>query len=190
MKATPYTRSCCKTIRQFYDDFDALPRAVKELLWDGSFQPTMDDLKAAWEIAAADKSLADLIKEINCMKPSKEELKARADAERERKKREKSEARWAKRRPYYETRPIYGQAKLNPKHARLVGLVISEQEAAKMLANRKENADVNLVPMYVCPIIGYERVKMVDTNTIPPEKPEPPQSIIKMMHNAGGRKTS
>jgi hypothetical protein len=190
MNGTPYSRSCCKTVKKFFDDFDMLPIEYKQLLWDGASTPGFDDVKLAWELASADKSLADLIKQVSCMKPTKEEKKAQADRERERLKNERRQNR---KHSYYETRAILGKPQLrtlDPKQARLV-LRVTEEELEKMLVRRREGKDVRVYSEYVRPILGYERVKVeIDPNTIPPEKKEPPQQLIKMMHNAGGKKSS
>lgn len=186
MIPTPFSRSCNKTIRAFYEDFDMLPREFKEMLWNNPTSPDFDDLKAAWELASAETSLKDLINRVNVLKPSKEELARLHRLEKERKKEEIRN----KKRKYYEFRPILGAPRLkdDPKHARFVQRV-SDEEAMRLLARRKENKDVVAYTPYISPIIGYEKVMVViDPNTIPPEKFEKPQHIAKMMHNAGGKK--
>lgn len=187
MKSTPFSKSCNKTVRRFYEDFDMLPYELKEMIWNNPASPDFDDLKAAWELASEKTSLNDLIYRVNVLKPSKEEQKEINRKERQRKKEEQT--RQNRKTHYNEFRAILGAPRLkdDPKHARFVQRV-TEEEAMKLLAKRKENKDVVAYNPYVRPIIGYEKVKVViDPNTIPPEKPGH-QHIAKMLHNAGGKK--
>jgi hypothetical protein len=187
---TAYSKSCPQTIRKFYDDFDLLPAEIKALIWDSPFMPGEDELKVAWQLAAEDSTLAALINKVNCLKPTAEELKARAEAERQRKKEQKHNGLL---RRYTYKEPIYGKARLkdvDPKQNRLV-MRVSEQQAAELALKRNENKDVKPASYYVRPVIGYTNVTINvkdDELRKPPTKDDKPQHILKILHNAGGKK--
>jgi hypothetical protein len=186
---TSYSRSCPKTIRQFYDDFDLLPRECKELLWYNHSSPDFDDLKAAWELARDSNDLASLIERVNCLQLTPEEKKAKLDAEKKAKLEAKRDRLIGK---YRYKAPVYGKARLkdsDPKQARLVSLV-SEEQAMALACKRKENKDVKPFSNVIRPIISWREVEVTvkdDDTRKAPAKPEPPQHILKVLHNAGGK---
>ena len=62
---TPYSKSCNKTSMKFYDDFDLLPREMKEILWHQPLMPTFEDLKTAWELAENTIPFEDMINNLH-----------------------------------------------------------------------------------------------------------------------------
>lgn len=132
---------CNPTSRKFFEDYDLLPLEVKKLIMYSPTLPTFDDLKAAWDIAGQMWNLEDVKAQLHIGEEEREERKR---AEAARKKREREEAKKAKYRNKYFGRQLYTQIVVDhsaDKHGRLIARV-SDEEAARMIANRKENKDV------------------------------------------------
>ena len=67
MRGTPYSKTCNKTCRRFYDDFDLLPPEMKKLLHEQDRMPTFEDLKAAWELAQETITLKDILERVRVL---------------------------------------------------------------------------------------------------------------------------
>lgn len=179
---TPYSRSCNKTSRKFYDDFDLLPKNIKEILWKQTTMPTFEDLKAAWELAQETLSLNDIISNLHVFEEERKALKKKTAEE---KRKQKFHDKWAKRQQKYANRiAVYQQYRVSerPKDQKLIAAVTAEK-AAKMIAERKENKDVkpagNLI---VTKFVGYKTQEEVKKEEIKPLK-EIPLHICKQFHN-------
>lgn len=161
------------------------------MLWDLPYMPDFDDLKSAWLLAQDTfVSFEELLKR-HCME---EERKAEAKRQAELKKQKKLSDRADKWRSKYMRRNTYNITNIDhsqDKHGRLIKTV-SEEEAMKLLATRKENKDVK-------PAIEYKRTLIASERVLRPEPPKTteevnardnkPQTISKVFHNAGGKPT-
>lgn len=144
---------CNPTSRKFFEDYDLLPIEVKKLLMYGPTMPTFDDLKAAWEIAAQTWNLESVKAQLHIGEEEREEARR---ADRERKKREREEAKRDKWLNKYVGRQQYSRIVVDhskDKHGRLIKR-ITDEEAARLIAKRKENKDVQpagkaIVNLYV-----------------------------------------
>lgn len=188
MQANYFHKSCNKTARKFLEDFDLLPRQVKELLWYSPSCPTFEDLKEAWKLAGECFSLSDVLMQLNVFEEERKALKKEeADRERRNKHHEKNAKwhdKWMSRRG--ETHAWVKRVKdTDPKHARLVQRV-SDEQALAMLSKRKENKDVKSANNTYW---SYEKVAIASTPT-KEEKPVnylpdgPVNNITKQMHNS------
>lgn len=186
---TPYSKTCSAGSRKFYNDFDLLPPKYREMLREGVLCPDFDDLKAAWELAGTDGDITDIRKYLYSFQEEvKAEKIATAKAKREAMKEERRKNRLEKWKTNYYMRPVYRTRMMDrgDGHDNLVARVMSMEEAAKALKNRKENKDVKpILPRFYeqKQLIGYEKVT----------KPEPevkyqenlkPDHIAKAWHNA------
>ncbi len=178
-----FHKACNKTSKKFFEDFDLLPAKYKELLWYQNGTPDFDDLRAAWELSGEDY-LSNVLK----LNSFKKERQAK-EVEEARAKRDKLRAeRFNRRRSKYVQ--VYKYVKVDhtgDKHGRLVQM-IKDEEAAKLIASRKENKDVVAAgPLVVQKFVGWKKVDHKE-----PEKPSYkeinyPQHICKQQHNAGGK---
>jgi len=170
--------------QKFYDQFDYLPPDLKALIWDSPTMPITEDLEVVVKLAEETGSIDKVINRANS-KPTQD--KETAQQRRERKMQERLNK--IGQRCAYITRPVYGRPRLrDDKHRSLILRLLTPEELEKMLATRQENA--NIQPAFVRPIIGYETVKKVPKergDKVLPDKPAPQPSLMKLMHNAGGR---
>lgn len=202
MRNTPYSKSCNKTVRRFFDDFDLLPRELKEMIWDSPYTPDFDDLKAAWQLAEETGSFEHLLNRIKCLDQPKEKEPKKTKEERQRElanrrmnkyveKRERERAKRGGMLAVYRTVRV---DHTNDKHARLIK-VVSDEEAMRLLSLRKETADIKPAVTYHRVFVGYvdPNQKEKDRNSkrgdkTPPTKDAAPLHITKQLHNAGGKK--
>lgn len=184
-----FHKSCNKTVRKFYEDFDLLPKEIKEMLWYGNYSPDFDDLRAAWDLAQETGSFESLFKTLNVYeedrKRNKLEAARLAKLERDKKRRERWQRKW---NDYAKHVDVYRVVKVNErvdKHARLAHL-LTDEEATKALCARNENKDVVSAARYVYQFVGTKKVEDVKPEEY--HKELPPQALPKMLHNAGGKK--
>jgi hypothetical protein len=179
------------TQRKFLEDFDLLPREVKELLWDHPVMPDFDDLKDAWSLVEKDPRFKDIFMRLNINAALRKlEVKRLADLNREQRanaKRNKWHDKWRQRHEKTRVAAVYQVYTVDPKQARLVQRV-TEEEAAKLLTSRKEAKDVQ--PATVRVFQGYKRLPPEKVEELKASKEEfqmpKPVSIIKAFGNAGG----
>lgn len=190
MQSNYFHKSCNKTVKRFYEDFDLLPKELKELLWDLPYMPDFDDLRHAWDLYEKGSSFDDLYKFLNVYEEDRKEDKLRAAREAKAKRDQERRDRYSRK---FGTRrvDVYKITKVGEprgdKHDRLIQRV-SEEDAMRLLSQRKENKDVKQVtPRTIYTYIGTKEVP-VDAPE-PYHKELPPQSISKMLHNSGGKPT-
>jgi hypothetical protein len=145
MKNNGFAKSCSKTARRFFEDFDLLPWEVKELLVYGGRMPNFDDLKEAWKLAEEllrKKGFKpeDLLK-LHCFEEEAKEARKKGL----KKKREQALANRDRRYQKWYQRGVQERLVVvrRPKDERLIKKV-SEEEAARLLTTRKENRDVKV----------------------------------------------
>ncbi len=189
MQTNYFHKSCNKTVRRFYEDFDLLPKEIKEILWDLPYSPNFDDLRAAWELVEKNSTFEDLYKILNVFeeqrKQDKLEAAKAAKLQREQERRDRLNKKWGTRRV-----DVYRVTKVGElrgdKHDRLVKRV-TEEEAMKLLSQRQENKDVKQITPRT--IYTYVGTKEVPVNAPEPYHKElPPQALSKMLHNSGGKR--
>ena len=185
MRDTPYSKTCSKTSRKFFDDFDLLPSEIKHMLDYGPTCPDFDDLRAAWELLQESGTVQNIINRIRCL-PKLEKPKSTRYQRR-------LEAKSKRAQATQQERPVLaGNSPRSDKHARLV-LRVTQEQAAALLNRRQETRDIE--PARYC----YEWVPRVDPfkraklrNARKGDKLLPEKvirdSIAKSMHNAGGKK--
>jgi hypothetical protein len=180
-----FSKSCNKTSKKFYQDFDKLPKEIKALLWSQPNMPTFEDLRTAWELVESIPENQKLDLHVY-EEERKVANKLEAERKREQKRKDRINARLKNRRI-----PVYDFQKVihDPKQARLVQRV-TEEEAVKLLATRKNNNDMKIIepePTYKRTFIGYrdEVVKNnpeVEIKYYDGEKQK--LALSKQMHNA------
>lgn len=188
---TPYSRSCNKTVREFYDDYDLLPSEYKKVLQESPTMPSPEDLKLIWEMVAEEQpSIQDIINRVKCLpKPPPEKVlteRQKRDLRRE----ENRQKRLAQQRASSVAR--YGHRRLGSDNPNLSGslkVLVSEREAAEALARRKQRDHIsfsgnNLVERV---FLGYEKPKARYTGGDKPDKKVIQDHISMAMHNAGGK---
>ena len=178
---TPYSKTCNPTVKKFYEDFDLLPREIKQELWAQSKMPTFDDLKAAWKLAQETITLDKMFNNLYVFEEERKAAKkAAADAKRAALKAEKQNARYKNRMERY---AVYKTVRVHsPKDTRLIEAV-SVEEAMRRLANRKENKDVVAAgPMIKRVFQGFKTEAEIKKEDIKPMK-EVPLHICKQLHN-------
>lgn len=181
-----FSKSCNKTAKAFFEDYDKLPAEIKRMLYSQNRIPTFEDLKAAWEIVADLDKIEPGKTDLNVFEAERKEYKKKeADRLREAKRR----AKQAERMQKYTRRPIYEMRRVepDPKNARLIARV-SEQEAVRLMASRAENKDVKIVSP-----VEYKKVFIGYRDEIEKANPEKEikylpdgisNSLSKQMHNA------
>lgn len=177
-------KSCNKTCRKFFEDFDLLPRELKEILWYQPNGPTMEDLRAAWQLAGENWSLESVLANLNVFE---EDRKAAKEAEAKRKRDQAKRDKDAKRLEKYRGRAQYVNRVVTvprPKDARLVAIV-TEEQAMEALSKRKENKDVKQVATFIVrQFVGYSKEavteKVDDTKYM---ETQPSLSMAKQLHN-------
>lgn len=181
-----FAKSCNKTSKKFFEDYDQLPAEVKRMLYTQSSMPTFEDLKIAWELVAEMEKVDPGQTDLNVFEEERKEFKKKeADRLREAKRRAKQAERMAKytRRPVYEMRRV----EPDPKNARLVQRV-TEQEAVAKMASRSENKDVKIISPneFKRVFVGYrdEIVKANPEQEINYLPDGVSHSLSKQMHNA------
>ena len=154
--ANGFRKSCNPTVRKFFEDFDLLPREIKQMLYEQNRMPNADDLKAAWELVEQDKTpgMDRIMRNLHCFE---EERKAEREKRREEEKAAKLKARqdrWSNRLRRNNNR-VEVLVRVDPRkrqdrHANLVRTVMTEQELERALTRRAENKDVqNAQPYWV-----------------------------------------
>lgn len=185
MKRTPFSNSCNPASKKFFEDFDLLPKEVKEILWNSAKPPTFEDLKAAWELAGESFSIEKLKQTLNVFEEERKEAKKKRREDKLKQARlEKVERNNRRREKYRKTTfvPVYKTVR-NDKHGRLVERVKLE-EAVKMLSNRKEVKEIRPAGTYQV-LVGWKEVKKEpDPLKEPPKKEEPVLHITKQFHNS------
>lgn len=187
MHADYLHKSCNKTSRKFFEDFDLLPAEFKALLWYQNGTPDFDDLRAAWQLSG--ENYLDSTLKLHSFKKERQAKEIEdARAKRDKLRSDRYNKRLSKYRGSQYVQ-VYDRVVVDrsDKHGRLVALVKDEQ-AAKLLAERKENKDVIPAgPVVVRRFLGWKKVEPTE-----PKKPEYkeinyPQHICTQMHNAGGK---
>lgn len=188
---TPYSKTTCKTIRKFYDDFDLLPSHIKEMLYNGNSCPTQEDIRAAWELVESETK-GGLGSIYNILHVFEEDRKQKEIEEARRKREQARQEKYNKkynrhRNRFVEVMTLVNPRNRNDKHGNLVRKVVSEQQLEEMLAKRKQNDYVkNASPYWVR---SFKKIEEVEKDSeIKYMENEPQVSIFKAMHNAGGKK--
>lgn len=187
---TPYSKSCNKTIKEFYDDFDLLPSEYKAILQESPTMPTHEDLKLIWEMVAEEQpSIQDIINRVKCIpKPpparemtAREKREAKRAENRQRRLNQQNGARVA----------CYGYRRIGSDNPNLSGSLktfVSEREAAAAIAKRKQNNSLKFVGNNLVErvFLGY-KPKERYTGGEKPDKKVVKDHISWAMHNAGGK---
>lgn len=186
MERTPFHKSCNKTSRRWFEDYDLLPSEVKKLLQESPKCPDFDDLKEAWKLAEEllrEKGfkLEDLLR-LNCFEEEAKEARKEALA------RKKREAKEIEKQRRYQARvsrylPKTGVVLVRrAKDQRLVNLV-TEEEAARLLTTRKEHKDFTAKDAAVKYDAYFVPTKEAEEA---PAKKEPPKQIRTSLGKAWG----
>jgi hypothetical protein len=147
MKSNYFHKSCNKTSRRFFEDFDLLPTEVKRLLSFGPTCPTFEDLREAWKLAGETFSLDKVLEQLNIFEEERKQKKVEeARIQKEKKKEERAKARWEAYRKKYYGDQVYTRIVVRRKKDERLIQKVSEETAVKMLSERKENKDVKIIP--------------------------------------------
>lgn len=184
MTSNYFSKTCNKTSKKFFEDFDLLPREIKMMLCHQNRMPTFEDLKAAWELASEEFSIDKLKTNLNVFEEERKEWK-KNEAKRE--KEAKRQERINKQMEKYRRRPVYElvRKEVRPKDAKLIA--ISEEEAVRRMANRAENKDVTFGGNILTKrFVGYKDELLKENPDMEIKYMEigAPNHISKQMHNA------
>jgi hypothetical protein len=184
MQTNYFHKECNKTSRKYFEDFDLLPREVKELLWFSPRMPGPDELKEAWKLAGELFNLETLMMTTNSFETErKEEQAARNRREREERKAANHRSRFNRRYGVATFKYVKQLRDVDPKQARLV-MRVTEEELARRLVSREENKDIQPASKYVVfqKFTGY--TKKESKAEISPDKKVIKQDLTKQWHNS------
>jgi hypothetical protein len=185
MKSNYFDKSCNKTSKRFFEDFDLLPTEVKRLLSFGPTCPTFEDLREAWKLAGETFSLDKVLEQLNVFEEDrKEESRKKNIEKRLREKEEKRQAKWNEWKKRNLGAEVYSRVVVRrPKDERLVQKV-TEEQAVEMLSRRKENKDVKIIPKVAVHEVFVGHEKKLDKQLKFHDFPVVPNSLGKQMGNS------
>lgn len=188
MRANYLHKQCSKASAMFFSDYDLLPTEFKRMLQESDRVPTMEDLKAAWELNGEHWTVDKAKQNLNVFEEEiKEYNKIKNREERLRQKREKFENRRRARLDRAIGQQVYRDRviDLDTKNGRLVAKVMSIQEAEKALATRKENKDlVAAGKIVVREFVGWQKKSPKPEKEVKYMENDIPQHICKQQHNS------